>query len=47
LQVAEGVLHFNVVELSTGDGVSTEQPGKLILTAPRPTEAIHFDPSST
>jgi len=43
LQVAEGALTLNGVALGTGDGASTEQPGKLNLTAARPTEAILFD----
>jgi redox-sensitive bicupin YhaK (pirin superfamily) len=43
LQIAEGVLSFNGVELRTGDGASTEQAAKLTLTATRPAEAILFD----
>lgn len=43
LQVAEGSLTLNGVELETGDGANTEQSGKLTLTATRPTEAILFD----
>lgn len=43
LQVAEGSLTLNGVELETGDGANTEQAGKLTLTATRPTEAILFD----
>ena len=43
LQIAEGVLSFNGVELTTGDGASTETPGTLTLTATKPTEAILFD----
>src|SRR5664279_3621044 len=43
LQIAEGALTLNGVELQTGDGASTAQPGKLTLTATRPTEAILFD----
>ena len=43
LQIAEGALAVNGVEMQTGDGASTEQAGKLTLTATRPTEAILFD----
>ena len=43
LQVADGALALNGVELTTGDGASTEQPGTLTLTASRQTEAILFD----
>ena len=43
LHVAEGVLTLNGVRLTTGDGVSTEEPGTLTLTATQPTEAILFD----
>ena len=43
LQVAEGELALNGVELRTGDGASTEQPGKLTFTAARRTEALLFD----
>jgi quercetin 2,3-dioxygenase len=43
LQIAEGSLALNGVELTTGDGASTEEPGALTLSATRPTEAILFD----
>jgi redox-sensitive bicupin YhaK (pirin superfamily) len=43
LQIAEGALALNGVEMQTGDGASTEQAGKLALAATRPTEAILFD----
>ena len=43
LQVAEGALTLNGVELHTGDGASTEQAGALKLTATQPTEALLFD----
>jgi len=43
LQIAEGALALNGVEMQTGDGASTEQAGRLTLTATRPTEAILFD----
>ena len=43
LQIAEGVLTFNGVALTTGDGASTETPGTLTLTATKLTEAILFD----
>jgi quercetin 2,3-dioxygenase len=43
LQIAEGSLALNGVALTTGDGVSTEEPGTLTLTATQPTEAILFD----
>ena len=43
LQIAEGALTLNGVELQTGDGANTEQAGNLTLTATQPTEAILFD----
>ena len=43
LQVAEGSLALNGVELSTGDGASTEEPGTLTFTAKGPVEALLFD----
>jgi redox-sensitive bicupin YhaK (pirin superfamily) len=43
LQVAEGALTLNGAALVTGDGASTEEPGTLMLTATRQTEAILFD----
>ncbi len=43
LQVTDGTLTFNGTELTTGDGASTEAPGKLTFTATRPVEAILFD----
>jgi len=43
LQIAEGALKFNSMELSAGDGASTEQPGLLTFTAILPTEALLFD----
>lgn len=43
LQIAEGALTLNDVPLTTGDGASTEQPGKLILIATESAEAILFD----
>jgi redox-sensitive bicupin YhaK (pirin superfamily) len=43
LQIADGTLSFNGVELTTGDGASTEAPGKLTFTATRPVEALLFD----
>ena len=43
LQIAEGGIFFNGITLRTGDGVSTEAPGTLTLTATEPTEAILFD----
>ncbi len=43
LHVAEGSVTLNGVELTTGDGVSTEEPGKLTVTASAPTQAILFD----
>lgn len=43
LQIAEGALTLNEVALTSGDGASTEQPGRLTLTAAAPTEAILFD----
>lgn len=43
LQLAEGGLALNGVELATGDGASTETAGVLNFTALRPTEALLFD----
>ena len=43
LHVAEGALTLNGVELTAGDGASTEEPGKLTVTASEPTQAILFD----
>jgi redox-sensitive bicupin YhaK (pirin superfamily) len=43
LQIAEGALMLNRVNLGTGDGASTEEPGTLTLTATRPSEALLFD----
>ena len=43
LHVAEGALTLNGVELTTGDAASTEEPGKLTVTASEPTQAILFD----
>jgi hypothetical protein len=43
LHVAEGALALNGAALATGDGVSTEEPGTLTVTATKQTEAILFD----
>jgi redox-sensitive bicupin YhaK (pirin superfamily) len=43
LHVAEGALTFNGVKLQTGDGASTEAPGRLTLTADKPSEVLLFD----
>jgi redox-sensitive bicupin YhaK (pirin superfamily) len=43
LQIAEGALKFNNLEMSAGDGASTELPGWLTFTAILPTEALLFD----
>ena len=43
LPIAEGVLSFNGVELTTGDGASTKEPGTLTLTVTKRTEAVLFD----
>jgi len=43
LQIAEGALALNGIELMTGDGASTEQSGVLTLKAFRETEALLFD----
>jgi redox-sensitive bicupin YhaK (pirin superfamily) len=43
LHVAKGSLDLNGVSLVTGDGASTEQPGRLTLTALEPTEALLMD----
>jgi len=43
LHVAEGSVTLNDVELTTGDGANAEEPGKLTVTASKPTQAILFD----
>jgi redox-sensitive bicupin YhaK (pirin superfamily) len=43
LQIAEGALTLNGVELRTGDGANTEQEGELTFTATQQTEALLFD----
>lgn len=43
LHVAEGSLDLNGVELSTGDGASTETPETLAVAAKQQTQAILFD----
>jgi quercetin 2,3-dioxygenase len=43
LHVAEGDLALNGVALSSGDGASTEESGRLTFTATRPSEAMLFD----
>ncbi len=43
LPIAEGVLSFNGVEPTTGDGASTDEPGTFTLAATQKTEAILFD----
>jgi len=43
VQIADGALTLNGVELHTGDGASTEEPGTLRLSATQPTEALLFD----
>jgi redox-sensitive bicupin YhaK (pirin superfamily) len=43
LQIAEGALSLNGIALATGDGVSTEESGRLTLAAIEPTEALLFD----
>lgn len=43
LQVVRGALTLNGAPLAAGDGASTEQPGRLTLTATEPTEALLFD----
>jgi redox-sensitive bicupin YhaK (pirin superfamily) len=43
LQIAEGELAMNDVVLNTGDGASSETPGKLTFVASRLTEALLFD----
>ncbi len=43
LQVARGALTLNGAPLAAGDGASTEQPGRLTLTAAEPAEALLFD----
>jgi quercetin 2,3-dioxygenase len=43
LQVAEGALAFNGIDLTSGDGASTEEPGTLTFVATQRTEALLFD----
>ena len=43
LQITEGALEVNGATLATGDGASSEEPGKLTLAAAKPTEALLFD----
>lgn len=43
LQVAEGALACNGVELKAGDGASTELAGTLTITAREPVSALLFD----
>jgi len=43
LQIAQGVLDFNGIELRTGDGASLEDAGTLTFAALQPTEALLFD----
>lgn len=43
LQVAEGEVSFNGVDLGPGDGASTEEAGLLKVTARKATEALLFD----
>ena len=43
LQIAEGEVSVNDLKLSTGDAVSSEEPGVVSITATAPTEALLFD----
>ena len=43
VQIADGALSLNDTNLVTGDGASTEDAGKLTLTAAGQTEALLFD----
>lgn len=43
LHVAEGSMSLNGIDLSSGDGASTEKAGRLTLEAETPTEALLFD----
>ncbi len=43
LQIAEGASELNGTALRTGDGASTEEPGRLTLIATEPTQALLFD----
>ncbi len=43
LQVVRGTLALNGAPLAAGDGASTEQPGRLTVTATEPAEALLFD----
>jgi len=43
LQIAEGAVNFNGLDLTTGDGASTETDGVLTFTATHATEALLLD----
>jgi redox-sensitive bicupin YhaK (pirin superfamily) len=43
LHIVEGALKLNGIELSTGDGASSEERGRLTLTASEQTQALLFD----
>jgi len=43
LQIARGLLDFQGIRLSTGDGASIEEPSELLFRAVEPTEALIFD----
>ena len=43
LQVVRGALMLNGTPLAAGDGASTEQPGRLTITATEAAEALLFD----
>jgi redox-sensitive bicupin YhaK (pirin superfamily) len=43
LQIAEGSVELNGLDLDEGDGASTEKSGRLTLKALKPAEALLFD----
>ena len=43
LQIAEGSIELNGLDLNEGDGASTEKSGRLTLKALKPAEALLFD----
>ena len=43
LQIADGELTLNDITLASGDGASTEEPERFVLTGIEKTEAILFD----
>jgi len=41
--VAEGEVTFDGQKLSTGDSVAIDEPGKVELTATKPSQVLLFD----